>query len=351
MSQPDETNTARDLLRWFDQNKRDLPWRRRNDPYAIWISEIMLQQTQVETVLPYYDKFLDRFPTVEDLAAASVEEVLSQWSGLGYYRRARLLHLAARRVVESGDGFPDDLPALKALPGVGDYTSAAVGSIAFGLVEPAIDGNIERVIGRYLGVEGDPRRGEARRRIRASVRGLLTEDRPGDSNQALMEIGATVCRPHHPRCAHCPLAPECEALRSGEPESFAMRRGAAPQRRVQRWVAVTRDREKVLLFRRPEDSQQLAGMWELPWADQTEDASPESQLSARYGGRWRVGNRLGLVRHSITKRAFEIEIVEGALETPSDLAEGAEAGWFDGDEIEGLAVSSLVKKVLVEVGR
>ena len=351
MGQPDDTCAAKGLLRWFDQNKRDLPWRRRSDPYAIWVSEIMLQQTQVETVLPYYEKFLHRFPTVEDLAAASTEEVLGRWSGLGYYRRARLLHRAAQQMVDSGGGFPDDLEGLKALPGVGDYTAAAVGSIAFGLAEPAIDGNIERVVGRFLGVEGDPRRSEARRRIQTAVKGLLAEDRPGDSNQALMEIGAMVCRPHNPRCALCPLSEECRALRSGEPETFAMRRGGATQSRVQRKVAVVRNQEKVLLFRRPEDSEQLAGMWELPWADPVGELSPESRLAARYGGRWHFGDRLGRVRHSITNRAFEIEILEGELEMSADLAEGAEAGWFDGEEIDSLAVSSLVKKVLAEVDR
>lgn len=351
MDHPDESRTAEDLLLWFEQNKRDLPWRWQRDPYAIWVSEIMLQQTQVETVLPYYERFLASFPTVEDLAAGAIDEILGLWSGLGYYRRARLLHQAAQKIVDSGEGFPGDLEGLRSLPGVGGYTAAAVGSIAFGIAEPAIDGNVERVVGRYLGIEGDPKRGEARQRIRDTARSFLAEGRPGDSNQALMEIGATVCRPRKPRCAHCPLGRRCEALLSGRPETFAARRGGATQSRVRRRVAVVRDREKVLLFRRPEDSEQLAGMWELPWADEAGKVSSEASLTARYGGQWRFGDRLGRVRHSVTNRFFEIEIVEGELETPAGLAEGAEAGWFNGDEIEKLAVSSLVRKVLVEVNR
>ena len=224
VSQEKATSMGEGLLDWYDRNQRDLPWRHREDPYSIWVSEIMLQQTQVETVLPYYEKFLTRFPEVESLAAAGTEEVLGYWSGLGYYRRARLMHQAAQQIVASGEGFPGDLASLMELPGVGKYTAAAVGSIAFGIVEPAIDGNIERVVGRYVGLTDDPRRTGARRRIEAAARQLLSTRRPGDSNQALMEIGATLCRTRNPLCDKCPLAARCEARREGRPEAFARRR-------------------------------------------------------------------------------------------------------------------------------
>ena len=341
---------AQAVLEWFVRNQRDLPWRRRqSDPYAIWISEIMLQQTQVETALPYYERFLDRFPTVEVLAAADIEEVLGYWSGLGYYRRARSLHQAARQIVESGVGFPADLAGLKALPGVGNYTAAAVGSIAFGIAVPAIDGNIERVVGRFLGVEEDPSKGEARRQIEKTARELLIEARPGDSNQALMEIGATLCRPRQPLCEECPLASGCRASGSGQPESFAVRRSRTKQSKVRRGLVVVLDRERVLLFRRPEDSGQLAGMWELPWFDPIENSPPEANLKARYGGQWLLGDQLGRVRHAITSRLFDVEIVQGEVLVISEVAESIEAGWFAGEQIETLAVSSLVRKVLAKV--
>jgi A/G-specific adenine glycosylase len=180
---------------------------------------------------------------------------------------------------------------------------------------------------------------------------LLSAQRPGDSNQALMEIGATLCRPRNPLCAQCPLAAHCEARCEGLPESFARRRSGTRQRRVERLVVVVRDGEKVLLFRRPEASAQLAGMWELPWLDADGERSAEPDLADRYGGRWRLGRQLDVVRHAITNRSFAIEIFSGELESTGELAEAVEAGWFDRDEIETLPASSLVRKVLEKAER
>jgi len=347
-TQKENRQRQRDLLDWYDHHKRDLPWRQTNDPYPIWVSEIMLQQTRVETVLPYYGKFLQRFPTVEALARAEVEEVLGAWSGLGYYKRARLLHQAARQIVENRGGLlPEDVKDLRKLPGIGAYTAAAIGSMAFGLVEPAIDGNVERVMSRYLGIEADPKRGEARKQVAAGARGLIDRQRPGDSNQALMELGATHCRPRGPLCSRCPLGTTCQAKSVGDPEAFPVPRSRPAVTRVRRQVAVVQNLGKVLLFRRPDTSELLAGMWELPWVESHDDAGREVRFADRYGGRWHLGESLGDIRHSITHRSFEIEVLAARLEVAEVVAEREEAGWFAPQDLENLPVSSLVKKALV----
>src|SRR3954451_21975189 len=285
------------LLAWFDRHRRDLPWRRSNDPYAIWLSEVMLQQTRVETVLPFYHRFLARFPTVEGLAAAELSEVLALWSGLGYYRRARQLHAAARMIAELGT-FPSTLEGLLALPGVGAYTAAAVASIAFGVATPVMDGNVERVLSRCLALETDPKSGGARRQLLAAAAELLDLSRPGDSNQALMELGATLCSPRRPKCLLCPLRPGCRAVREGDPESYPAPRVKRDAERHRLLVAVVEDDSGVLLFRRPDDSSPPAATWELPWMSRERDGVPEpgdpqAVLAARYGGRWTIGPRVG----------------------------------------------------------
>jgi A/G-specific adenine glycosylase len=332
---------ADDLLTWFDRHRRDLPWRRTRDPYSIWLSEVMLQQTRIETALPYYQRFLERFPTVGDLAAAEVEEVLALWSGLGYYRRARQLHAAARRVVEIG-GFPRTFEGLLELPGIGSYTAAAVASIAFGVSEPVLDGNVERVLSRWLALELDPKSREARERMLATAAGLLDPRRPGDSNQALMELGATICVPRRPRCLLCPISSGCRAAREGDPERFPVARPKRERELHRLAVAVVERAGGILLFRRPEDSTLMAGLWELPWtaADQGEKG-----LAERYGGRWSLGERLGEVRHSITYRDLELAVHQAWLGRSATRPE-IESGWFGERERAGLPLSSLVSKVL-----
>ena len=339
-----------DLLAWFDLHRRDLPWRRSHDPYAIWLSEVMLQQTRVETVLPFYNRFLERFPTVEDLARASVEEVLTLWSGLGYYRRARQLHAAARRVAELG-AFPSTLEGLLALPGIGAYTAAAVASIAFGAAAPVMDGNVERVLSRCLALDADPKSGDARRQLLAAAAELLDLRRPGDSNQALMELGATLCSPRRPKCLLCPLRPDCRAAREGDPERYPVGRVKREGERHRLAVAVVEKDGGVLLFRRPEDSALLAGTWELPWVTLEvngvpEEEAPETALAARYGGRWTLGPRMAGVRHGITYRDLEVDVHPASLAWGGEVREGWAAGWFDAAGRGALPLSSLVGKVL-----
>jgi A/G-specific adenine glycosylase len=343
-----------DLLTWFDRHRRDLPWRRTSDPYKIWLSEVMLQQTRVETVLPFYNRFLEKFPTVEDLARAETDEVLAQWSGLGYYRRARQLHAAARRIAEAGT-FPRTLEELQALPGIGSYTAAAVSSIAFGVVAPVMDGNVERVLSRCLALDEDPRSGSARRQLLAAAADLLDPDRPGDSNQALMELGATICTPRRPKCLLCPLRPGCRAAAGGDPERYPVPRVKREGERHRLLVALVEDGRGVLLFRRPEDSTLLAGTWELPWVTLEKDGvaepgTPESALASRYGGRWTLGPREAGVRHGITFRDLEVDVHRAGLAWGGEVREGWAAGWFDEGGRAGLALSSLVGKVLKAAG-
>jgi A/G-specific adenine glycosylase len=342
---------ADDLLTWFDQHRRDLPWRRTSDPYKIWLSEVMLQQTRVETVLPFYNRFLERFPTAEELARAEVEEVLTLWSGLGYYRRARQLHAAARRIAEIGE-FPSTVEGLLALPGIGAYTAAAVASIAFGVAAPVMDGNVERVLSRCLALEEDPRSGAARRQLLAAAADLLDPERPGDSNQALMELGATLCSPRRPKCLLCPLRPGCRASLEGDPESYPIPKVKREGERHRLLVAVVENGEGVLLFRRPEDSTLLAGTWELPWVTLEVDGipqnggSPEAALAARYGGHWAVGKKTGQVKHGITYRNLEVDVHRAELAWGGEVREGMAVGWFDEAGRANLPLSSLVGKVL-----
>jgi A/G-specific adenine glycosylase len=333
---------AQDLLAWFDRHRRDLPWRRTRDPYGVWLSEIMLQQTRVEVVLPYYERFLARFPRVEDLAAAGIDEVLTLWSGLGYYRRARQLHAAARQIAAAGS-FPCTLDGWRELPGIGPYTAAAVSSIAFGVAAPVLDGNVERVVSRWLAQAEDPKASGPRRRLLETAAGLLDAERPGDSNQALMELGATICTPRRPKCLLCPIAPDCRARMAGDPAHYPAARVKRESEKRRLVVAVAERDSRVLLFRRPDDSDLLAGTWELPWVPEAGGPTPAA-LAARYGGTWTLGPRLAEVRHGITFRDLEIGVHRAEV---AGIAPPPEAcGWFDAAGRAGLPLSSLVGKVL-----
>lgn len=343
---------AQDLLAWFDRHRRDLPWRESRDPYRVWLSEVMLQQTRVEVVLPYYERFLERFPTVESLAAANLDEVLTLWSGLGYYRRARQLHAAAVQVAAAG-GFPTTLDGWLELPGIGSYTAAAVASISFDVAAPVLDGNVERVLSRCLALAEDPKSSRARRQLLETAASLLVAGRPGDSNQALMELGATLCTPRRPKCLLCPLASGCRATREGDPERYPVPRIKREVEKQHLVVAVAERDGGVLLFRRPDDSDLLAGTWELPWVREEGEVGAEAALAARYGGTWKLGPRLGEVRHGITFRDLEVAVhhaeVAGAWRGGGEGEGEIRSGWFDAPGRAGLPLSSLVGKVLREV--
>jgi len=338
-------NEAAALLSWYRRYRRDLPWRRTRDPWAIWVSEVMLQQTRVEHVVAYFGPFLERFPVVNALAEAPLQDALARWSGLGYYRRLRLLHRAAQRVMEDGGTIPSSAERLRRLPGVGDYTAAAVASIAFGEQVPVLDGNVARVMARRLACDEDIARQAVRRRLRDAAAELLDAAAPGDTNQALMELGATVCTPVAPRCGDCPLARGCGARAQGAPESYPRRAKKVPPRLVSLVIALVERGDRVLLFRRADDEVLLAGTWELPWAEANNGAA-EDALATRYGGSFALGNELGRVRHAITTRRLVATVRRGDFIAGESVAEGREAAWVARADVASLPTSSLVRKAL-----
>ncbi|KQO73261.1 A/G-specific adenine glycosylase [Methylobacterium sp. Leaf88] len=310
---------AADLLTWYDRHRRVLPWRalpgETPDPYRVWLSEVMLQQTTIAAVKPYFAKFLTRFPTIDDLAAAPEEAVMSAWAGLGYYSRARNLHACARAVAEAGR-FPDTAASLRKLPGIGAYTAGAVAAIAFDRQEAAVDGNVERVMTRLFAVETTLP--AARPEIRALTQALVPADRPGDFAQAVMDLGATLCTPKRPACALCPWMAPCRARALGLQETFprkvkavkgTLRRGAA-------FVAIRSGDEAVLLRTRPPEGL-LGSMAEPPMSPWEPDYDPaQALLDAPLDARWR---RLpGLVRHGFTHFPLELTVfvAKVALSTP-----------------------------------
>jgi len=297
----------RRLLAWFDASHRPMPWRGSKDPWAILVSEVMLQQTTVAAVVPYFERFVARWPTPGALARASREEILAAWAGLGYYRRADLLARTARWVDEHGGRFPRTRDELAALPGIGEYTAGALASIAFGEVVPAVDGNVERVLARLFALDGDPRKAPARRAIAARAGALVDPARPGDFNQALMELGARVCRPRAPECGACPIAPSCEARRRGEPTRWPQRATRLPPVDVLRVALVVARGGRVLLTRR--DAPPNEGFLELPAIDAegTPDPAPLVEVLRRHAGlRLRVVRALPPHRHGITRSRITV---------------------------------------------
>lgn len=271
----------RRLLDFYDESRRELPWRGADDPYRVWVSEVMLQQTRVETVIPYYRRWMERFPDLNELAEAERDEVLQQWKGLGYYSRARNLHRAARLVRERHRGrLPESVDELRELPGIGPYTAGAVASIAFGIPAPAVDGNARRVLSRLFDLS-DPGAAELRERARS----LVDPERPGAFNQAVMELGARICTPSSPACERCPVEELCRARIRGTVEERPAPRRRSPVREGQVAVAVPVDRRgRTVLVRRPDDGL-LAGMWEFPGrrieeGDDVEGAAREAAESA-----------------------------------------------------------------------
>jgi A/G-specific adenine glycosylase len=326
---------ARALETWYAEAKRDLPWRRTRDPYRIWIAEMMLQQTTVRAVIPYYTRFLKTFPTVRALARAPLPRVLAAWSGLGYYRRARHLHAAARRVVEVHGGIlPEDDAALRALPGIGRYTSGAIRSIAFGAPAPILDGNVARVLARLHALRGPT--ASHQRRLWDEAAALVAVARaPGVLNQALMELGALVCAPERPACGACPLRLRCGARAAGAQEAIpAPRRRRAPVDLTQ--IVALVERRGRYLMRRRDGAALMEGLWEFP-------ALGDGGID---GLRLRPLEVVARLRHSITYRNIRVEVRRARL-----LAEprGGAWRWVAPAALARLPVSSLVTKVLGRV--
>lgn len=329
------------LLTWFSGHQRDLPWRHTKDAYAIWLSEVMLQQTQVDRVVGYWQRFLTRFPTLSSLAGATEQEVLGLWSGLGYYSRARNLHRAAREMVEHHGGrVPRDLEALRALPGFGRYTSGAVASIAYGVEAPVVDGNVARVLSRLYLVEGSPQDKEREKRLWALADELVRGKCPGDLNQALMELGATVCVPGTPRCQGCPVSAWCGARKAGRQQELPPPKKRPLRRVVQLQVAFSERRGALYLARRSARGL-FGGLWELPSVEVGAEA-----LSTLLGPSAIIGEELAVVRRTLTHRELVMSVV--AVGGRPALREGAyvEARWLGQAELDLLGISSGMRAVI-----
>jgi A/G-specific adenine glycosylase len=310
------------LLRWYDLNRRLLPWRESHHPYRIWISEIMLQQTRVAAVVPYYQRFLARFPDVNSLARAREAAVLAAWSGLGYYRRARHLHAAARRIAADGT-FPRTSCELRELPGIGRYTAAAIASIAFGERCAVVDGNVERVLARVSSIR------LSREQAWVCANELLSRTRPGDFNQAMMELGATICTPKAPQCSACPVAKFC-GTRGEHPESEA----ALPRQRQRLVYALGIRGSHVLLVKRSRKAGLMPGMWELPEPGRgaspsgfTEENAPPLRL-----------------RHAILDIDYDVRVVA------AEEGQAATGKWVRISRLSQLALTGLARKILLRAG-
>jgi A/G-specific adenine glycosylase len=321
---------ARLLLAWYGRGHRDLPWRRTSDPYRIWVSEIMLQQTRAQAVIPYYEKFLARFPTVEALAGAAEEEVLAAWSGLGYYSRARNLCRAAQSIRAAGS-FPRDYASIRALPGVGDYTAAAIGSIAFGLHHAVLDGNVLRVVARMENDAADIASARTRERFRAVAQQWLDPRHPAAFNQALMELGATVCLARNPLCLVCPLAELCRAREEGTAGELPVKLRRVAPVRIEDVLLVVRRRGRVLLRQREAAARRMAGFWELP--------TPAELPGAR------IVEKIGTFRHTITHHhyTFEVAKASGSRRDPPFQ-------WFEPHSIGSIPLSTTARKALTLAG-
>ncbi len=314
------------LLTWFETARRDLPWRRSNDPYRVWVSEIMLQQTRVTAAIPYYERFLESFPSVEALAEAPEADLLANWAGLGYYHRARNMQQAARAIQDAG-GFPNTHEAILELAGVGGYTAAAIASISFGLPHAVLDGNVFRVLSRVANNSTDIASSAGRKVFSALADAMLDRERPGDFNQAMMELGATLCLPRNPQCLVCPVSALCQARAAGTQDRLPVKK--KPQKSVYEerslyWI--TRGRE-VLLWQRPAESKLMPGFWELPEAEQVPQTGS--------------GVEKGSFRHGITFHNYLFRVVAAPVPLQLGICQ-----WIDRHQMAKLPLSTVARKAL-----
>ncbi|SDY33925.1 A/G-specific adenine glycosylase [Evansella caseinilytica] len=305
-----------ELLQWYCENKRDLPWRREKDPYKIWVSEIMLQQTKVDTVIPYYERFMNAFPTIEALANADEETVLKTWEGLGYYSRARNLHQAVKEVKENyGGAVPDNKEDIHNLRGVGPYTAGAILSIAFNIPAPAVDGNVMRVLSRLFLVYDDIMKGATRKIFEGIVEEIISEDAPSDFNQAIMELGALICTPRSPACLLCPVQRHCLAREEGVQEQLPVKKKkTAPQLKRMKAVVLVNHVGQVLIEQRQETGL-LAKMWQFPNVEAGTEDHSDLTVELRNGGLL-VNIEADIaqhVRHVFTHLIWEIDVYRGTI--------------------------------------
>jgi A/G-specific adenine glycosylase len=313
------------LLAWYRTAHRDLPWRATNDPYRIWLSEVMLQQTRAQTAIPYYERFLARFPSADALAEAAEDEVLALWSGLGYYSRARNLLRAAKEIRSRGT-FPSDYESIRGLPGAGDYTAAAVASIAFGLPHAVVDGNVLRVVARVQNDASEIGAASTRERFRDIAQQWLHRKSPGDFNQALMELGATVCLPAAPACERCPIAAYCEARRAGTVSSLPVKIRKTTFVRIAETVVVLKRGSRILLKKESDSAKRMAGFWTLP--------APADLPEVR------LAEPVGEFRHTITRHHYRFTVYVSPFRGP--VPPGMK--WFETADLAKIPLSTTARK-------
>ena len=337
-----ESNASQLLLKWYDQVRRDLPWRRTKNPYHIWLSEIMLQQTRVETVKGYYARFLEQFPTVQALACAPEEKVLKAWEGLGYYSRARNLQKAAQTIMEKHGGrFPETYEEILALPGIGPYTAGAVGSIAFGLPVPAVDGNVYRVASRFFGVREDVGIPRVQKEIWRLVKESIPLQRAGDYNQALMELGATHCCPGTPACDLCPWNELCDACEEGDADVLPVHEKKKPPKQIDMAVCLLTKGNRIYVTRREE--RMLGGLYVFQLIEEETRPDAVKELLEESGFACRFVKELGEAKHVFTHRVWNMRILHYELDS---IPAGAQMA--DLNEMNQLPFPTAIKAAVKE---
>jgi A/G-specific adenine glycosylase len=345
----------RQLLAWYRRNQRSLPWRKTNDPYRIWISEIMLQQTQVDTVIPYYHRFLKAFPTVSSLARVPLQDVLKAWENLGYYSRARNIHAAAKMIIEKFDGrIPDNWEEIKTLPGVGLYTAGAILSIAYGQAIPAVDGNVRRILCRLFAIRKPMADAREQKQLQQLAASLIPVRHPGDFNQALMDLGATICKAKNPDCSRCPVANHCQARIKNLQNVLPITRKAPAIPHRQAAAAVIRNSKGLLLFVQRPLSGLLASLWKLPGdfikPGEDTERSLRRSLKEELGISIQVGKHLASVNHTythfrLTLQAYECRLLKG---TPQSI--GCQNWrWASLTDLKKLPLSKIDRMLLVHL--
>jgi A/G-specific adenine glycosylase len=342
----DPVEVSRRLLVWYGKAGRDLPWRNTRDPYRIWLSEIMLQQTTVAAVIPYYESFLESLPTVDNLASASLDEVITLWAGLGYYSRARNLHKAACQIVsEQSEGFPNTLEALTALPGVGRSTAGAILSIAFDKAAAILDGNVRRVLVRLFAWQEDPRSSRAEKQLWLWAEALMSKENPHDYAQAIMDLGATVCTPRDPNCGHCPLQKICQANKKGSAAELPVAR-KKPKVPVRQQVALVICAAGGFLLRQRPLEGFLGGLWEFPTFDQPPGLKADQAAARLLSDLCLHGSleKVGEVRHAYSHFKLELSLFSVDIEIVEGVAEESEYCWCSRVELESMPLHGAHRK-------
>ena len=333
------TNISKEILCWYDNNKRDLPWRKTNDPYKIWLSEVMLQQTRVETVIPYYNIWLENYKTVQSVAQSNLDKLLKIWEGMGYYSRCKNFYYASKEIIYKYNGIiPNQFDVFRSLPGVGDYIAGAVMSIAFNQSHTSIDGNHRRVISRILGIKNLSRHNK--NRINNYLKRLVAIDRPGDINQAIMDIGSTICKPKEVFCDFCPVQFSCKACVSSKPLEYPKKiyKNKIPTRNLA--AALIEYGDYIFISKRPIDGQ-LAGLWELPNIELKNGECPEKLLKKSINNHYactiEVEKNLGLIHHTFTHFKMNITLVRCLLKHDQKI--NSSAKWIRWSELDQYAFS------------